>query len=1134
MSVTLAPCLAATSVPAGTQWPELVLQSGHNLGVAQILFNTNGKFVATVGLDNEILVWDAYVGTVLHRLHSSVPVTSIAFSGDASILAEIDNAGTLSIWNVGEESRTQFGPELAWGQSPLIFSSDYSTMLFCDAKGDIAVWNFAEKRIVRTLEGDTKGWLSFALSPGDKLLAASDPNGSIILWDYLSGKRTGILPGDKSAIVSLAFSQDGSLVASGGGTINKGELVIWDVVERRLIHRTESANLITSVAFLSNNELLAFNTYEEGGTAEVLNTATWDVVRRISAPVPISGCIGLNLDRGLIAFGQMVTGTVFLVDATNRGAVLRLPPKPEDQGSALGLGKPFLMDTPVFSVTTGVAFTPDMNWLVTGFDSDFGVWDLKTGAMVERIGASQKASLITTIKASANSRTIVVGRTDGSIQFWDLYAHTTQRELSMVKAVSDIALDSYTRRVAAVDDAGQVKIWAPAQTRPLASWRSDTPPFSALVFKPGGDEIALERKDGSLEIRRVNRPALLHSIKQRNCGPFNTPSVTWSADGSIIAATCGSSIFLWNATTLTQLGTLSGRAEGVTFVMFDASGKKLLTTATDGTAVLWDVKNRTPLESFGNQGHYIRSGALSPDATWVATATSFGAAYIWDAKNNTPSSTLLALYDSNDWLAVSQAGWFDGTEDAWKTAMWRYGEKPTEIVPLELFFEQYYTPGLLSNMIARRLTSRAAKLDFSRLYQPSLGLTLEPVGVNSDTPEPIRRTLEQLQASNTMVTERVRTIDIQIDSSSDPDAGVKGVRLFRNGILIKTWKENITLDRTGHANLSLPVTIEAGENHFRAYAYTDSSIKSEDASLVVTGSKDLGRLGQVYLLVIGINNYSNRNLQLRYAVPDAEEVVSEVGIVSRWKEFSKVNILSLLNGEARKQGILAALKTLAGNINPVPTDHPSSVERFEQIGPEDILFIYFAGHGFSDNNHFYFILPSYNPQVDLINGGSTDLDEIRRNSISDTELSEALEPLDARRIVLIVDACESGQALGERAETTGPMNSFTFGHLAFDKGMYVLTASQATQTAGEVSALGHGLLTYALVNEGLKGAGTRIATEKISLRDWLAFAASEVPRLDSENRIQRALIPKSRTSATQTPRLFYRREEDSSPIFIYK
>jgi uncharacterized caspase-like protein len=94
--------------------------------------------------------------------------------------------------------------------------------------------------------------------------------------------------------------------------------------------------------------------------------------------------------------------------------------------------------------------------------------------------------------------------------------------------------------------------------------------------------------------------------------------------------------------------------------------------------------------------------------------------------------------------------------------------------------------------------------------------------------------------------------------------------------------------------------------------------------------------------------------------------------------------------------------------------------------------------------------------------------DILRHSISDLDLQNAVEGLDAQHVTLVIDACQSGQALESDEMRRGPMNSEGLAQLAYEKGMYILTASQSDQSALESEVLGHGYLTYSLVEEGLK------------------------------------------------------------------
>jgi uncharacterized caspase-like protein len=119
--------------------------------------------------------------------------------------------------------------------------------------------------------------------------------------------------------------------------------------------------------------------------------------------------------------------------------------------------------------------------------------------------------------------------------------------------------------------------------------------------------------------------------------------------------------------------------------------------------------------------------------------------------------------------------------------------------------------------------------------------------------------------------------------------------------------------------------------------------------------------------------------------------------------------------------------------------------------------------------------------------------------------------------------------------------------------MYVLTAAQSYQAAQEAAKFGHGFLTYALVEEGLKqGAADREPKNgTIDLRKWLNYATEEVPKMQEQNSLE-ALRGRGRyvvfvgdgsrsrdankkdeaRDNIQRPRLFYRREVDSNPLVV--
>jgi hypothetical protein len=125
-------------------------------------------------------------------------------------------------------------------------------------------------------------------------------------------------------------------------------------------------------------------------------------------------------------------------------------------------------------------------------------------------------------------------------------------------------------------------------------------------------------------------------------------------------------------------------------------------------------------------------------------------------------------------------------------------------------------------------------------------------------------------------------------------------------------------------------------------------------------------------------------------------------------------------------------------------------------------------------------------------------ESLARAALSSDELSAWLREVDAGEIALIVDACRSEASVAYSGFKPGPMGSRGLGQLAYDKGMRILAASKAQQSAIEVGGtISQGLLSYALVQLGLRQglADFQAPAGQITLSEWLAYGADEVPNL---------------------------------------
>jgi uncharacterized caspase-like protein len=400
-----------------------------------------------------------------------------------------------------------------------------------------------------------------------------------------------------------------------------------------------------------------------------------------------------------------------------------------------------------------------------------------------------------------------------------------------------------------------------------------------------------------------------------------------------------------------------------------------------------------------------------------------------------------------------------------------------------------------------------------------------------------------------------RAINVKLDVEEAPadqthpaGSGVQDVRLFRNGSLVKIWRGD-ALQGRGAATLEFTLPLAAGENRLTAYAFNRNNVKSADETRTVVGNGTLARGGTLYILAVGVDKYANKNFDLKLAVADAvtfsEELSSKQAELGR---FARIEVVTLFDEEATKANLVAALARLSGATEArLPTQtpaFPNSLEKLKPALPEDMVIVYFAGHGVAHEARFY-LIPHDLGYAGMRNQPMSEAEarDFLAHGVSDVELERLFEGVDASQLLFIIDACNSGQAIEAQDKRSGPMNSKGLAQLAYEKGMNILTASQGDEFAYEDTKLGHGNLIYALFEEGIKkmAADTRPRDGQVMLREWLNYATEEVPRVqEARLREKRGLKlkldsdEKNQPPPTQRPRVFYRREAEIQQLIVAK
>jgi len=1043
-------------------------------GISGVEFSPDGKLVK-ISDPTGIKLWDIKTGHLLRELQTDIDFFFI----DNGILVGGESEGSKIVsWNPNDLSTTVIGNTPRDSVFRTI-SSDRTTGVACAGDEDdlTKIWNLRTGVIIRSIKTRCD---DVFLSAGGKLLLAADQDPdpqspdrkkTITLWDVTSGRQLML----RKDVQSYAYSLEIDRLA----VINESDknIVILNPRTGAEVRSFKNDKAFSEVYLSWDGKVLA--------AANERMVRVWDagsgVIRRDFENGATS--LAINADGSLLGIrsGSVVGGAKeFAIYDTRTGEKLR--------------GFEAMAEGP-----SSLDFSTDGRMLASGTSgTTVKLWNFTSGEVLRTLNHGENG--VSSILFSDDMKTLVSG--SNFVKLWSLGGTRVFRLKGFTDVISVLALTHDGHTLASKGaDANSIELYDADQANKIATLTGHTNLVTTLAVSPDDKTLISGSSDDTIRLWDLGAR---NQTKQIAAGVGGLYSIAVSADGKIVAGGGASNrAKLWNLNSGLPVRTILTHSDAVYGVRFSPNNKTLATLG-NGVIELWDFNTGVRTGSF--TGHMTRM-AFSPDGRILATADG-GSIKLRDSRTGDELASMIAVGD-RDWLVVTPEGFFDGSPAAWNNMLWRFSPRLYDVASAEMFFNEFYYPDLLADVMAGKSPHATKAIAERDRRQPHLELSVS----------------DESMAGSEVVT-RFAKVKITI---ADAVAGARDVRLFRNGSLVKVWHGDVLKGQTG-TTLETSLPVAAGVNRLTAYAFNNDNIKSADAIVEIKGGENLRRKGVAHLLAIGVNRYANAQYNLKYAVADAQDFAAEFKRQqTALGNYERVEVISLNDEQATKQGVLKVLRDLATKSE-----------------PEDAVVIYFAGHGTAQQNQFFLIPHDLGYAGDRTQLDEKSLQDILAHSISDGELELALESVDAGQLLLVIDACNSGQALEAEEKRRGPMNSRGLAQLAYEKGMYILTAAQSYQAAQETARLGHGFLTYSLVEEGLKTKlADRAPTDgKVLLREWLDFATERVPvmqREEIEQRRQLQQVIKSGTTRAevpgaeaQRPRVFYRREAESSPLVVAK
>jgi len=1104
-------------------------------GVSFVGFSNDGRRLVTVS--DAIHVWD----TSTWREASTIQNTNlnpsgftgggggVALNADGSQLARVDNDQIKFIEVAsGKELKSVSLPDSRMQDVELSFTADGRLVAAGVHDKKLKVWDVSSKS-ERVQTPTQKDFTLIKFSSDGRLVAVAD-NYLVRVWEVDSGKQLASITVPNTGIyqeyggVFAAFSPDGKrLATSGFGT----QTFVWEVDSGKQVQKmTGRTNMAYAVAFSEDGTQLT-----SGGRTR------WDLRtgqgRRLSSSSTDKQLGMPSPDGKLIAMFAPNTSAVTIYDAASGKTLQTLSRANFDGGvERVRFSRDGRSLAVIYTSSQGVRQIGQLP------SSEVKIWDPAAGKEIQTLLLSMSP---VEAEFSSDGKMLATVTSQGEITLWDVASGSRLRSLTTSAGQS---FDP-TSMIKNMPTPGQIQRGQMPQmpnmdqinsmiTNTLGSLTAGTMGrnVSSVTFSRDGSVLA----SGGIETKsNYDMAAMMGQATNQKKGK-NQPQPNADDFLKNLKVETTGQLVLWNPATGQQLGIIKGHGKAITKVAFSRDAKLIASAGTDNTIKIWDVATQRELKTFTGHTAGIESMDFSPDGRLLASASDDGSTFLWDANTGDHLLTLISLDDGGEWMVVTPEGLFDGTPQSWNQILWRYNQDTFNVAPVEWFFNEYYYPGLLSDVFAGKRPKVTLDISQKDRRQPIVKLSIPGPGATENI-------------STRTVKVRIDITDAAPDQDHKQGTGARDLRLFRNGSLVKVWHGDALKGQPANS-IEQEITLLAGANRLTAYAFNNDNVKSKDASLVLTGADSLKRAGTAWVIAVGVNEYTNSQYNLKYAVADAQSFAAEV---SREQapigRFDHVEVVPLLNEQATKENILGALRRLTGAETGAPTLKAGPLDKLKRAEPEDAVVIYFAGHGTAQGQRFYLIPHDLGYTGDRNSLDEAGLKSILSHSISDQELEDAVEGIAASSLLMVIDACNSGQALEAEEKRRGPMNSKGLAQLAYEKGMYILTAAQSYQAALEAAELGHGLLTYALVEEGLKtaAADNEPRDGSVNAREWLDFATDRVPQMQEDKMKQsRGLglniaftegeqkIADPEKRSVQRPRVFYRREMEANPLVVAK
>ncbi|QNL20781.1 caspase family protein [Hyphobacterium sp. CCMP332] len=1025
------------------QEAELIVPKGHTTPVVLIDYHNNERWLASSQGNNSYTIWnfDAEKEIRQSNFHND-PISALAFHPDFAQLLSADGSGRVLSYDI-RKNRKRSDRQIHKGKvNGLVFGKNAETFYTYSDDSTVKEVNYAYFKIVQDISFEGKISSIAAIDEG-KLLLVALKNGHFISIDE-KGKKTAF-KNDQNWVINEILIEDKTHL----GICQNGVIIKIDLLNKSLTYLKK---------------------------------------------IPFKVKKAVVVDSILIIAGRGPTDITFLNAET-------LDPLIDSYEFQLRKD----LDPYNLSIQT-IEFDPDSNVLfIPDYDYSIGAYSFDKKRFVRRFqGFTER---IKDFDIAPNAQILSLASSKNGIRLYDLREIQETRVLSNSNPAFRVDFSNSGLNMALVK-ADSLVIYNTVNYEPRLK-------FPLTGIYPNGNTCFVN--DRLLLKKDENNGISLFNIENKTKSIINIKEafeVKADEKGNLFCIKSGNSkIYLYDAQSQKRISKIKAK-DIIDFDFFQNGERVLLISNDDGIKIKVFSNNgkllskcELPENYKGERIKVIESGnkflswKISVDkkgeeADYSINLWSVDSLQIMQKLEGLQSTITEVQYDAKrDYVIASSE---DGSLKIWSLNKLYSDHKyyPASIYPLE--GEELVT--MLNNGVYD--ASRSAMEDMhyvqgseyisldqikEKYYEPKLlskifGYNIQPIQPRSAIEH--FELYPEIRILHPAVNGGILGVDLQ-----ERGGGIGKVDVFINNKKAKEFSpsEDLIENQIQYKVESHPFLIpnEINEISVKVSNAAGDLKSSPERIKYIWNTNTKHETQKFYALIIGVSDYTGTKLDLNFSSKDAKSI-SEAIQNGASNYFGQANVeivdLNSINSESNlqptKENTLKALYEISKKIN-----------------PQDVFLFYFAGHGAQgkeDDKNYYLLTKeaSYQESKSLNNPSSY--------SISDKELGESLSKISSLNMVMILDACHSGEMIDKFNNQIGHLSTKeekALEKLISETGLHILAGSESDNVSYETSLYGQGLLTYSLLF-GMKGDALRDG-QYLDVNRLFQYASAKVPELAS-------------------------------------